>query len=468
MDINYTPPPVLRRFMMSDARVRIVRGPVGSGKSTAMATELLRRAAQQAPGADGIRRTRGVIVRNTLSQLESTALETLMAMYRPILNYKPSDKTVELRLGDIHADWILMPLDRPENVQRLLSLEITYAWLSELRELQPQILLDVFSRCGRFPSKMHGGPTWYGVFGETNSFSEDSDWFPILEGFAPDKSGAIRPKPNWEYFLQPGAREPGAENTENLVSTYYEDLIANNSPEWVEQYVDNKITPSLSGESVFRASFRHDFHISSTDLSPVPGAILLIGMDFGRNPTALLTQMDARGRILVLDECLGDNMGVEQFITNHLRPLLSQPEYSRLAVGVVGDPAGNQRGQIGEESIFKALNRLGFAAQPAQTNQIEPRLRAVEKWFMQQRDGKAALLISPRCKMLIKALGSKYRYARRKDGELQPVPEKSHPWSDLGDALQYAVLGHTSKIVSRFMRPRHDNNQPRPSASGWT
>lgn len=468
MEINYAPPPILRRFMLSDARVRIVRGPVGSGKSTAMATEMLRRAAQQAPGPDGVRRTRGAIIRNTLTQLESTALETMMAMYRPILNYVPSKHTVELRLGDIHADWLLLPLDRPENVQRLLSLELTYAWLSELRELPPQILLDVFSRTGRFPSKMHGGPTWYGVFGETNSFSEDSEWFEILEGHAPDANGKVAPRPGWEYFIQPGARDAGAENLENLVHTYYDDLVASNSPEWVEQYIDNRITPSLSGEAVFRASFRHSFHVAATELGPVPGAILLIGQDFGRTPSALLTQMDARGRILVLDECVGDNMGIEQFCGSLLRPMLSQPKYQKLSVGIVGDPAGNQRGQIGEESIFKALQRLGFAAQPAQTNQIEPRLRAVEKWFLQQRDGTGALLISPTCKMLIKALGSQYRYARKKDGELHTVPEKTHPWSDLADALQYAVLGHSQKIISKFMRPRRDVNKPTPSASGWT
>lgn len=468
MEINYRPPATLAKFMRSNARVRIVRGPVGSGKSTAMATELLRRAAQQAPGPDGIRRTRGVIVRNTLQQLESTALETIMQMYRPILNYKPSTHTIELRAGDIHSDWILLPLDRPENVQRLLSLELTFAWLSELRELPPQILLDVFSRTSRYPSRMHGGPSWYGVFGETNSFSEDSPWFEILEGHAPDADGIIRPRPNWEYFVQPGARDPGAENVENLAPTYYEDLIASNTPEWVEQYIDNRITPSLAGEAVFRSSFRRDFHVSPVELQPVPHTMLVVGMDFGRNPTQILTQMDPRGRILVLDELTSANMGVEQFIQTVARPHLSRPEYSRLPVGIVGDPAGVARSQIGEESIFKALNRLGFAAQPAQTNNIDPRLRAVEKWFMQQRDGKAAILISPRCKLLIQALSSMYRYARKKDGSLQPMPEKTHPWSDLADALQYAVLGHSERIMARFMRPRRDINQPAPSAAGWT
>jgi len=64
----------------------------------------------------------------------------------------------------------------------------------------------------RFPSKMRGGPTWYGIFGETNSFSEDDAWYSRLE---------LELNPNWGYFVQPGARDPGAENLENLQPNYY-------------------------------------------------------------------------------------------------------------------------------------------------------------------------------------------------------------------------------------------------------
>lgn len=460
-DVDYTPPFTLGKFMRSNKRVRIVRGPVGSGKSTGMVMELLRRAAQQAPGPDGIRRSRAVIVRNTLSQLESTALETIKSVLRPIVHYKVSGHVIEIRVGDIHTDWILMPLDTPENVQRLLSLEVTFAWLSELRELAPQTLLDVLSRCGRYPSMMHGGPTWYGVIGETNSFSEDSEWNKILE---------VDELPStWEYFIQPGARDAGAENVANLVPGYYADLIESNTPEWVEQYIDNKITPSLAGEAVFRSSFRKDFHVAKEMLPTLPSTMAVIGMDFGRNPSVVITQMDARGRVLILDEATSENMGVEQFCLTVLRPMLMTERYDRIPMGVVGDPSGIAKGQIGEESIFQALKRLGFSAQIAQTNKIDPRIRAVEKYLHQQRDGGAALLISPHCKVLIKALGSMYRYARAKNGELSIQPEKTHPWSDIADALQYAVLGHSGTIMARFMRPRRDTNRaPEVRTGGWT
>jgi hypothetical protein len=468
---TFDAPPTLSSFMLSDKRVRLVRGPVGSGKSSAMVMELLRRATEQAPDArDGIRRTRFALVRNTLPQLQTTTAKTVAELLRGIVTYEAQYKTFWIRVGDIESEWIMLPLDTPENVQRLLSLDLTAGWLSELRELPPQILMDVLGRCGRYPSMANGGPTWHGVIGETNSFSEDSPWFPILEEkVMPD--GKPTP-PTWGYWIQPGARDEGAENRENLVPGYYEDLIQNNTAEWVEQYVDNKITPSLSGEAVFRASWRNDFHIAKTNLLPVPGTLVVVGMDFGRNPAAVLTQMDIRGRLVVIDELITEevgSMGIEQFVITKLRPLLAQPKYARLPVGIVGDPAGVARSQIGEESVFKALGRLGFASQPAMTNDIEPRLRAVEKWLLQQRDGKAALLVSPHCSNLIRAMGARYRYDRVKSGELKPLPTKSHPWSDIADALQYGVLGHSGNVLSRLNRiRRNEKPKPPPPSAAWT
>lgn len=465
-DLNYTAPPTIAKFMQSDQRVRIVRGPVGSGKSSGMVIELLRRATEQAPDPkDGIRRTRFVVVRNTLPQLQSTSAKTIAELLRGIAHYEAQAKTFWIKTGDIESEWIMLPLDTPDNVQRLLSLDLTAGWLSELRELPPQILLDVLSRCGRFPSMMNGGPTWYGVIGETNSFSEDSPWNTILE----EKDLMGKPLPvTWGYWTQPGARDATAENKENLVPGYYEDLITSNTPAWIEQYIDNKISPSLSGEAVYRTSFKSEFHIAKAELLPIPGTLLVVGMDFGRNPAAVITQTDPRGRLVVLDEAYGSGMGLEQFVATILRPLLAHPKYVRLPVGICGDPSGVARSQIGEESVFKALARLGFSAQPAQTNNIEPRLRAVEKWLLQSRDGGPAFLISPHCEMTIRSFQSRYRYARTKTGVLHPMPEKNHPYSDISDACQYAVLGHSGTVLSRMNRVRGGQPKRPPSSIAWT
>ncbi len=62
---------------MSDNKVDIIQGPIGSGKTNAMFRRLGRHAMQQAPSQrDGLRRTRWAIVRNTFPELKRTTIPT--------------------------------------------------------------------------------------------------------------------------------------------------------------------------------------------------------------------------------------------------------------------------------------------------------------------------------------------------------------------------------------------------------
>lgn len=477
MKFDYTPPPTLRRFMLSEKRVRAVRGPVGSAKSTACAMELLRRACAAPIQDDNIRRSKGVIVRNTLQQLKTTNLVTIEQLFRPIMTHKVSDATIQIRIPAsggqpaVEADWLMLPLDTPENIQRLLSLELTYGWVSEFREVPLEIVEGVLMRLGRYPSPVmlshlpeEQRRYWYGLIMESNSFTEDSPWFEKLEENLPA---------NWDYFVQPGAFDPGAENRENLPPSYYEDLMESNSPDWVDQYVHNRIGPSLSGQAVFRSSFIHDFHVAKAALTPTPGYPLIIGMDTGRNPAAIIAQMDMRGRLLVFASMWAKNMGMEKFLKTYVRPALQQTKFLGNPAYLVLDPACRQKAQFGEESVLDGVKRAGFVAIPAMTNAIDPRLRAVEKFLLGQIDGTGMMLIDPEgCGDLILALGSRYKYKLKKDGvTLEEIPEKLHPWSDLADALQYTCLGTESNLRGRVMHrmgfDQHGSAQE-PSASGWS
>ena len=88
--------------------------------------------------------------------------------------------------------------------------------------------------------------------------------------------------------------------------------------------------------------------------------------------------------------------------------------------------------------------------------------------------GQAALQINRAgCPTLIRALGNNYRYRRRRDGQLDDVPEKLHPWSDICDALQYFCLGTQANLTGRVLaRERRFfagfNSQPAVAAAGWT
>ena len=71
---------------------------------------------------------------------------------------------------------IFLALDRPEDVKKLLSLELTGVWINEAREI-PKSIVDACSmRVGRYPSMRDGGPSWYGVIADTKPPDTDHWW----------------------------------------------------------------------------------------------------------------------------------------------------------------------------------------------------------------------------------------------------------------------------------------------------
>ena len=460
-NLVYNAPSTLQDFHMSNAFMRFTIGPFGSGKTHALIMELLRRAVQQAPGADGIRRTRFAIVRNTLPQLKSSVLPDIQQILGPIVHYKVSDHTIVLRFNDVHSEWMLLPLAETQDQRRLLSLQLTGAWIAEFREVNQALLPSIAGRVGRYPTAAMGGPTWFGVFGESNPFSEDSPWYNYL---------VLDPPQDVDFFKQPGGRDALAENIDNLPRgrLYYERLSRGHDEGWIKVHVDGEFGDSLAGQAVFRKSFIPHKHITK-DLTPIPMRPLIIGMDFGRHPAAVVGQEDARGRLVVLGEEYGDSMGIEKFVSTKLTPLLLSDRFAGFRHFIVGDPSGMAKTQVGEESVFDVLSNEGFQAVPAPTNDIDPRLRVVEKVLLDSVDQEPAFLIDrPHCPLLCRALTHDYRYRRKRDDTYEEIPEKNHPASDMADALQCLCFGVTMNLVGGLTQAANiEYVNMNPPVAGW-
>jgi hypothetical protein len=450
--------------MLSDAFVRIVMGPVGSGKTTGCIMEILRRALEQAPSkTDKVRRTRWAIVRQTLSQMKMTILPDLLTWFRGICSYKVSDQLITVAFSDVEFEIYLIPLEEEKDQQRLLSMNLTGAMVNECIEISPDFISAITGRVGRYPSKAEGGPTWHGIICDTNCPVIGSDWWKLFEEERPY---------DWALFHQPSGLSLEAENVENLPTGYYARLAKNPNTAWVQRYVLSEYGEDPSGTAVWRSSFKRSFH-TVDHLDPVSGFPLIIGQDFGRDPCSLICQPDHMGRLLVLEEVIAADVGLETHVTRTLKPALYAERYFGKMFAAVGDPSGISKGNMLEENSFDVLIRLGIPAFPAPTNNIDPRLGAVETLFLQQRDGGPAIVIDrSRCPMLVRALNGAYRYGKTKAGAVKPLPEKDHPWSDLADGLQYVALTYNSGLVNMIakrIRPRPAKRPPSPvSAAGWT
>lgn len=483
-DLFYDAPPTCASFMKSEAFGRLIAGPVGSGKTTAAVIELLRRSIGQAPAVDGFSYTRHAIVRQTLKQLKDTVLKDCQTWLKGLGAWKVSENTYHLEFDHVRSEWVFIPLEDADDQARLLSMQLTGAWLSECIEMDIGVLAPLSGRLGRYPSAVKGVPTWNGWIADTNFPTEMTPWHEFME----------RPPSNVQIFKQPSGMSPNAENLNWLSQNadtiklpvdhptrvaqgrkYYERLVEmyGEDSDWVKRYVYAQYGDDPSGAAVFRASFRSDFHIvDHTDI--IPGYPLLIGQDFGRNPWSLICQMDHMGRLIVHQEVPGTNVGLEKHVEQHLKPVLFSNKFIGCKIALVGDPSGVAKSSISEESCFDALKRLGLPCFPAVTNDIEPRLRAVETLLGRQTNGGPSLLINRSgCPMLCRAMSGGYRFTKLKTGALRTVPEKNdrEGFSHVVDDLQYVALvvhGGIVPEITRRLRPPNAVRRPPISSRAWT
>ncbi len=468
MSLDYSPPATIEKFMMDDSLVRVIVGPVGSGKSMGCIMEMVRRATLQEPATGTkVRYSRWAVVRNTLQQLRTTVLSDIQQYIGPMMRYFVTDSTVQIRcpLPDgttIHCDILLIPLDSADDQKRLLSMQLTGAWINECREVPIDVTSALIGRLGRYPSKLQGGPSWFGLIMDSNPWDTDSPYHDQL---------VLKPAPNWKLFHQPSGVGAAAENTDNLPPGYYDNLMQGRDGEWAAVHVESQWGTSNAGQAVFRRSFHAPTHARDVAAVVNPHRPLIIGMDFGRTPVALIGQTDVMGRLVVFEELTTEDMGLVQFLEERVKPRLFAEPFTGKRHFIVADPAGAQRSQLTEQTAFDVLKEQGLLAYPAPSNALGPRLTSVERMLRGSIMGQPSLQISRAgCPTLINALGNKYRYRKRRDGQMEETPEKLHPWSDVADALQYMCMGVAADITGRVIRrdvPRVVNRQP-VSAKGWT
>ena len=463
-DFKYKPDgDVVKAFMKDDTFFRGIRGPVGSGKSVSCCVEIFRRALAQEPNRQGLRRSRWAIIRNTNPQLKTTTIKTWLDWF-PEEDWGKFTWSVpythNVRKGDLELEVIFLALDRPEDVKKLLSLELTGIWINEAREVPKSIIDACTMRVGRFPSMRDGGATWTGVIADTNAPEEDH-WWPIMSGevpvpdHIPREQAKMLVKPdNWSFYTQPSGMieaydEEGevsdykantyAENAKYMRKDYYTNLIRGKTKSWIDVYVMNKLGSIQDGKPIYQM-FARDMHVAKEEVAVAAGAPVYVGLDFGLTPAATIGQK-VRGRWLIQSELVAFDMGIVRF-AEVLREELATRFAEASEVFIYGDPAGDFRAQTDESTPFHILRGAGLRAFPAPSNSVDLRLESVASQLQKMVDGKAAFMIDPRCQQLIKGFEGGYQYRRMEvSGERYADKPDKNMYSHVHDALQYMMLG---------------------------
>lgn len=367
---------------------------------------------------------------------------------------------------DIDAEVYFIALDRPEDVKKLLSLELTGIWFNEAREMALENVQMGSDRVGRYPSQRarpdditaENWPTWYGVIMDTNS-PEDDHWWPAFAGDVPppeDWTDWEKPD-NWQFFSQPPAAietrkngrivwqlNPNAENLANLPKDYYKNLIQGKKPAHVRVYVANKYGSVSDGKQVY-PEYSDELHLSQFEVKAIPRRTLYVGMDFGRTPAAVFGQYMPDGQWVDLHELCAEGIGAKAFARLVKREIPLRFEgFTLKDCEFYGDPSGAFAQGGEDKSYFDILRGEGINIRPAPTQNPELRKEAGREPLERSlAGGKSGYKVNPHCRMLIKGFRTDYRYPRLgtsgapRYGDKPEKNKYSHPH----EARQYMLCG---------------------------
>ena len=428
---SYTDVPTLREFANSDAFFRVIVGPFGSGKSSASIVEIVSRALRQKPGPDGVARTRWLVVRNTYRQLADSTINSFMQWFptNQFGSFKHSTNTYTITaFENCEIEILFRALDKPSDVANLLSLELSGCWCNEARELPWPIIEAIQGRVGRYPAQKDGGPSWYGLWLDTNPSDTDSRLYKYCceTEHNPD---------HFRLFMQPDGLGPSAENTKSLPGGqgYYSRMAIGKDPEWVKVYCRGMWGYVQDGRPVF--SEYYDSTHCSDQIKPLSYAPMYRGWDFGLTPACVFLQMSPTGQLLVHDEMVSESMGIDTFSDEVIAH--STQNYPNYEFCDIGDPAGTQRAQTDEKTCFQILQAKGIEIEPGlQSSTI--RLESVRRPLTRLVMGKPGFQIHPRCKTLRKGFMGGYQFRRlQTSGERFTTAPDKNSYSHPMDALQY-------------------------------
>jgi hypothetical protein len=470
-DFSYEHIPTIMAFTLDDSFIREVMGPFGSAKSSGCLMDIVRRGHRQAPGPDGVRRTRWAIIRNTYPQLKDTTIKTVHDWLPIDLcgDWKATEHDYILnRWPGVEITLMFRALDRPDHVANLLSLELTGAWLNEVREIAKEVFENIQGRVGRYPSMRDGGATWFGVLMDTNPPDVDHWLYKLFEEIIPNLP---EEQVNAKLFRQPSGFSKEAENVPNLPKNYYKNMAIGKDPEWVKVYCEGEYGYIQDGKPV-HPNFRDSFHVAKEIIKPVKDLPIIISFDFGLTPACALSQLTPWGQLVTFREFVSEDMGIRRLLKEKVMPALLGEFYSWTKLAT-GDPSGAARMPTDESTCIQEVKNAGLKAfTQAPTNSLVARQNALDAFLTRILEGnRPGFLLSPDCRHIRKGLNGGYKFKKLQTGtEQYGLKPLKNIYSHICEALQYGAMMADGNIEKGLKSIRGHTNvaQPAPSALGWT
>jgi hypothetical protein len=448
---------ILQNYADCRASRSFIMGPLGSGKTIQTINKIFDLMCEQEPVTDpqhkhyNKRLSRWAAVRNTYSELTSTTIKDWLECHEEFGPYKegskePPNQKLTFKLEDgttVEAQIYFIAFDRPDHVKKARGLQLTGAWLNEIKELSKTVVDMLDLRIGRYPSKKEGAtPSWFGMIGDTNAPDDDHWYYELAEESKPE---------DFVFHRQPGGvmlvgekwkPNPAAENLNNLPPEYYIRGMQGKSQDWIRINLGNEYGFVADGKPV-HPRYIDSVHCQDLDFTPDPNTVIVLGFDFGRTPACAFLQQAEMGRWICFDEFCAEDMSAITFGPELKRYIdTTYPDFTFGFRGY-GDPSGGKGGEATDDTAHQIIIASGLPCVPTISNKAALRRAALEKPMTEMcMDGKPRFVLLPKCKKIRKGLKGAFSYRRiQVSGERYTDEPDKNEYSHPVEALEYGLQG---------------------------
>jgi terminase large subunit-like protein len=433
-EIRYRPSWTAEKIHADQREILGIFGPWGSGKSTIALWDILLHC-QKFPNADVL------VIRDTYPALKDSCVTAWMRLFGELGEMKfgpPPDFT--WRAGNLKGTVKFRSADDPREIMKFQSVEVGAAWLEECapgmaadgatgQGIPQEIFAGVFARIRQAgiqrrmictslppPSTHH----WlYRLFYERKQ---------SVEGLTDEEVKAFLGMIG-KYDVSP------EENKEYLPRGYYSSVASLlKSQDQIDRFIHGKVGASYPGNPVF-PGYDDTLH-RDANLGLGSDSSVLRGWDGGLTPACVWARLTPTGRLSVLAELQGEDIGIEEFadaVQSYGNQLFGPRSYRDF-----GDRTLENKDQGSGRSAIDYLRAKGIILRPV-SNDVDARITAVRSWLGRLGSDGALFKVHPRCERLIEGFRGAYKF-REVGGVVTDRPEKNE-YSHLHDALQYIAVG---------------------------
>ena len=467
--------PTMDAFVHSEARINVLVGPEGEGKTFGGAASLFLHAERCLPHMDIDPQTgspfpmRGCVIRDTHANLKRHTVKTIQQATKGYVQFM--DDFHKMLAPNMEIE--LYGMDDEASTSRIQGGEYDIIWIDEpapiLHTGNSGIRLSVYITAQR---RIRGRSTPKRL-NVTMNPADTQHW--TYDEFI------LRPLPNMKVFRIKKGENPHLSKEDRDARA----LAFRDRPDLAKRYEEGEFGAVFAGTAI-TPEFSERIHVAADDngnprwLLPIRGVEGIRMWDGGLNPSCIICQITPSGHIYFLDAIVGENMGMRQMIKTKLKPVLARPRYENIARWRdIGDPAIEKRDESDSDQraatvIEDELSTPRFQARFERgVSDWNTRREGLKEMFSRNIDGKPMVQVNHRptegqsCNWLIMLFSGGYQYPVNaighvsRDGPLKNI--YSHPGDAISHAIPVLIYPHTPTPQGR----RRTGGQEQERAKGY-